>query len=233
MSHEDRIKDMNEQADSLINSKQFEESDINGKRDPIIQRYKKIQDLANERQAMLNEANTLHQFFRDIADEESWIKEKKLLVGSDDFGRDLTGVQNLKKKHKRMEGELATHEPTIKSVQEAGQTLIDVSQRGGDEITERLRQLNDLWEELKEMARDRARKLDESVTYQQFLAKVDEEEAWISEKQQLLQVPDLGQNMAAVQGLLKKHDAFETDLGVHSGRVEEICKDGQELIVAR
>lgn len=44
-------------------------------------------------------------------------REKKLLVGSDDYGRDLTGVQNLKKKHKRLEAELASHEPTIQAVQ--------------------------------------------------------------------------------------------------------------------
>ncbi len=36
-----------------------------------------------------------------------------MLVGSDDYGRDLTGVQNLRKKHKRLESELASHEPTI------------------------------------------------------------------------------------------------------------------------
>lgn len=40
-------------------------------------------------------------------------REKKLLVGSDDYGRDLTGVQNLRKKHKRLEAELAAHEPAI------------------------------------------------------------------------------------------------------------------------
>jgi len=51
------------------------------------------------------------------------------------------------------------------------------------------------------------------------LAKIEEEEAWVSEKQQLLTVPDLGENMAAVQGLLKKHDAFETDLSVHNDKV--------------
>lgn len=232
MAHEDRINDMNEQADSLIKSKQFDDQDIDSKRHNINDRYKKIQDLASQRQAMLNEANTLHQFFRDIADEESWIKEKKLLVGSDDYGRDLTGVQNLKKKHKRMESELASHEPAIRSVQDAGQTLIDVSQRGGDEIKERLRQLDEVWMELKEMASTRERKLNESVTYQQFLAKIEEEEAWISEKQQLLTVPDLGQNMAAVQGLMKKHDAFETDLSLHHNRAEEICSAGQELIAA-
>lgn len=40
-------------------------------------------------------------------------REKKLLVGSDDYGRELTSVQNLRKKHKRLEAELTTHEPAI------------------------------------------------------------------------------------------------------------------------
>merc|ERR1739844_743760 len=152
LSHEDRIKDMNEQADSLISSEQFDAGDIEEKRKSINERYKQVEELAADRQTRLNEAITLHQFFRDIADEESWIKEKKLLVSSDDYGRDLTGVQNLKKKHKRLESELASHEPTIKSVQDAGNHLISVSQFGGQEIKERLQQLNDVWEELKEMA---------------------------------------------------------------------------------
>merc|ERR1719232_1494314 len=80
------------------------------------------------------------------------------------------------------------------------------------------------------MAGTRGRKLEESITYQQFLAKIEEEEAWISEKQQLLNVPDLGDNMAAVQGLLKKHDAFETDISVHGDRCTDICEAGQKLI---
>ena len=61
-------------------------------------------------------------------------REKKLLVGSDDYGRDLTGVQNLKKKHKRLEAELASHEPAIQAVQEDGEKLMDVSNLGVPEI---------------------------------------------------------------------------------------------------
>merc|ERR1711936_1495634 len=233
IAHEDRIKDMIEQSDSLVDSGQFDSNDIRDKRDNISKRYKHIQDLAAHRQSLLNEANTLHQFFRDIADEESWIKEKKLLVTSDDYGRDLTGVQNLRKKHKRFESELGSHEPAIQQVQEAGAQLIDSSHLGGEEIEQRLKQLGDVWEELKGMATSRGKKLEESITYQQFLAKIEEEEAWISEKQQLLTVPDLGDNMAAVQGLLKKHDAFETDISVHGDRCTDICEAGQQLIDER
>lgn len=32
---------------------------------------------------------------------------------SEDYGRDLTGVQNLRKKHKRLETEIENHEPAI------------------------------------------------------------------------------------------------------------------------
>lgn len=229
-AHEERIKDMNAQADSLIESGQFDAAGIQEKRQSINERYERIRNLAAHRQARLNEANTLHQFFRDIADEESWIKEKKLLVGSDDYGRDLTGVQNLKKKHKRLEAELASHEPAIQAVQEAGEKLINVSNLGVPEIEQRLKLLNQAWAELKQLAANRGQKLDESLTYQQFLAKVEEEEAWITEKQQLLSVEDYGDTMAAVQGLLKKHDAFETDFAAHGERCKDICEDGEKLI---
>ena len=59
--------------------------------DSINERYDRVRTSAAHRRTRLNEANTLHQFFRDVDDEESWIKEKKLLVASDDYGRDLTG----------------------------------------------------------------------------------------------------------------------------------------------
>ncbi|CAM1308143.1 SPTAN1 (predicted), partial [Pycnogonum litorale] len=230
MAHEDRIKDMNNQAEGLIDSGQFDSANIQERRESINERYERVKNLASHRRARLNEANTLHQFFRDIADEESWIKEKKLLVSSDDYGRELTGVENLKKKHKRLEGELASHEPAIQAVQDAGEKLMAESNLGVPEIEQRLRTLDQAWSELKEMSATRGNRLEESLDYQQFLAKVDEEEAWISEKQQLLSVEDYGDTMAAVQGLLKKHDAFETDFAVHGDRCADISRAGQTLI---
>lgn len=33
-----------------------------------------------------------------------------------------------------------------------------------------------------------------------------------------------------LQGLLKKHEAFETDFTVHKDRVNDVCTNGQDLI---
>ena len=41
------------------------------------------------------------------------IREKKILALSDNYGRELTGVQRLQKKHQRFDGELKTHETTL------------------------------------------------------------------------------------------------------------------------
>uniref|UniRef100_A0A8C1M929 Spectrin alpha, non-erythrocytic 1 n=1 Tax=Cyprinus carpio TaxID=7962 RepID=A0A8C1M929_CYPCA len=229
-AHEDRLKDLNGQADSLMASNAFDTSQVKDKRDAVNERFGKIKSMAAGRRAKLNESHRLHQFFRDLDDEESWIKEKKLLVSSEDYGRDLTGVQNLRKKHKRLEAELGAHEPAIQSVLETGKKLSDDNTIGQEEIQQRLAQFVEHWRELKDLAAARGQRLEESLEYQQFVANVEEEEAWINEKLNLVGSEDYGDTLAAVQGLLKKHEAFETDFTVHRDRVNDVCSNGDELI---
>ncbi|MFT7796792.1 spectrin alpha chain, non-erythrocytic 1 isoform X4 [Arapaima gigas] len=229
-AHEDRLKDLNGQADSLMASNAFDTSQVKDKRDAVNGRFGKIKSMAAGRRAKLNESHRLHQFFRDLDDEESWIKEKKLLVSSEDYGRDLTGVQNLRKKHKRLEAELAAHEPAIQSVLDTGKKLSDDNTIGQEEIQQRLAQFVEHWKELKDLAAARGQRLEESLEYQQFVANVEEEEAWINEKLNLVASEDYGDTLAAVQGLLKKHEAFETDFTVHRDRVNDVCANGDELI---
>ncbi|XP_014681189.1 PREDICTED: spectrin alpha chain, non-erythrocytic 1-like [Priapulus caudatus] len=220
--HEDRMNEMNKQADELADSEQFDADAILERKNSINTRFEHIRGLATGRRDRLNEAHTLHQFFRDLDDEESWIREKKLLVSSDDYGRDLNSVQNLRKKHKRFEAELSSHEPAIQAVQDAGRMLMEESTLGTEEIQNRCGQLGDSWSQLRSMSSHRGQKLDESLTYQQFVANVEEEEAWISEKSQLMSSEDYGDTMAAVQGLLKKHEGFETNFAVHRDRCNDI-----------
>lgn len=96
---------------------------------------------------------------------------------------------------------LASNEPAIQAVQEADEKLMDVLNLGVPDIAQRL---NQAWAKLKGLAATRSQKLDESLIYQQFLGKVEEEDAWTIEIQQLLYVEDYDNSMTAVQCLLKK-----------------------------
>lgn len=85
------------------------------------------------------------------------------------------------------------------AVQDTGAKLIEESDINTADIKDRLQQLQDSWEELKSMAANRGQKLEESYAFQQFSASVEEEEAWIAEKQHLLSGGDHGDTMATVQ----------------------------------
>lgn len=74
MSLQDRLKDLNGQADSLMASNAFDTTQVKDKRDAVNSRFTKIKSMAAGRRAKLNESHRLHQFFRDLDDEESWIK---------------------------------------------------------------------------------------------------------------------------------------------------------------
>ncbi len=64
-----------------------------------LSRFSKLSDPASDRRQQLEDSLRLQQFCRDVEDELQWIKERKSLADSNDYGKSLLGVQNLQKKH--------------------------------------------------------------------------------------------------------------------------------------
>ncbi|CAL8071830.1 unnamed protein product [Calicophoron daubneyi] len=232
-AHEDRIKELDARADEFIRSGAGDAETILERKKMINERYEKIRAQSENRAVTLGKAKRLHDFYRNMDDEEAWIREKKILVSSEDYGRDLIGVRNLHKKHQRIEAEVAAHDPAIQQVLEQGEELTRGTLLADPEVIgRRMDHLKTAWDELQSLTALRRQKLEESLEYQDFLDSVEEEEAWILEKQHLLSSEDYGDTLAAVQGLQKKHEAFEADLKLHEDKCNELCEMGAKLIEA-
>lgn len=76
----------------------------------------------------------------------------------------------------------------------------------------------------------RKEKLAQSLLYHKFCVQVDEEESWLNEKMAFVSSEEAGDTLAAVQELMKKHEAFETDLAIHCERVHKIEREGGHLV---
>ncbi|XP_058556237.1 spectrin alpha chain, erythrocytic 1 isoform X2 [Neofelis nebulosa] len=229
-AREDALKDLNESATRLLSSGTFNVDQIVEQRDNVNERFLNVRNLAAAHHETLKEAYALFQFFQDLDDEESWIEEKLLRVSSQDYGRDLQGVQNLLRKHKRLAGELQAHEPTIQNILDAAERLGDKAAVGREEIQERLTHLFQQWEKLKELASTRGLRLEESLEYLKFMENAEEEEAWISEKEAMVARGGSGDTLAATQSLLKKHEALENDFAVHETRLQDVCAQGEDIL---
>ena len=68
------------------------------------------------------------------------------------------------------------------------------------------------------------------MKYLVFRTDCEEEISWINEKLGVLAKPQSPETVAAAQSLLKKHEAFETDLAVHQDRISDVEKRGNKLI---
>ena len=62
-------------------------------------RFCQLEEPAALRKQLLEESQRLQELYRDVEGEFSWIREKEPIAASDDLGKNLTGVQNLLKKH--------------------------------------------------------------------------------------------------------------------------------------
>ena len=66
---------------------------------PCGSRFSKLLEPVSDRRQQLEDSLKLQQFYREIEGELQWVKEHRPLADSPDYGKSLTGVQNLQKKH--------------------------------------------------------------------------------------------------------------------------------------
>ena len=77
------------------------------------------------------------------------------MISGGDFGHDLTGVQNLQKKHGHLETELGSHNSVVNSLLSRGEELITEEHYASEEIKLRCEELKGLWEDLMRAAEER------------------------------------------------------------------------------
>ena len=133
-AHQDRIDRVAREAEALVQANHFNAPNIATKRDHMLARFEKLKEPIRRRRARLDDSQRLHRLYRDLDDEEMWIRDKEPVVGSQNRGRDLMGVQNLIKKHGSVMSEVQAHEPHVEAVARAADDLVDQGQfrRGGN-----------------------------------------------------------------------------------------------------
>lgn len=121
----------------------------------------------------------VQQLFRDVDDEEAWIREKEPIAASTNRGRDLIGVQNLIKKHQAVLAEMHNQEPHVLAVCQTDFQMADCH-FAAEEV--RIQALADHWAHLKGKTFQRKQDLEDSLQAHQYFADANEDESWMKEK---------------------------------------------------
>lgn len=107
------------------------------------------------------------------------MNEKQQILGSDNHGDNMAGVQGLLKKHDTFQMDLQMHKQRIADLVQQGQNLIDDGNHHAPNIKNRCEQLKNRIRDIEELAARRLQKLRDNSAYLQFMWKCDVVESWI------------------------------------------------------
>ena len=145
-----------------------------------------------------------------------------------ELGETVDQVEFLIKRHDAFESLLAKQNTKLENLQESGKRLIDQQHFDAPAISDRVRNVTQRRQNVKDLSDERHRKLADSLLYAQFNRDCLEAEGWIEDKikvateEQFSTATDLYDKMRKLQ----KHQAFEAEIMANAPQIKSIKEVG-------
>ena len=102
--------------------------------DEITQLWTDLISASEKKGSKLQEACQQQQYNRGIEDLELWLSEIEGQLQSEDYGKDLTSVQNLLKKHALVEADVNSHQDRVDGVKIAAEQFVEAGHFDSENI---------------------------------------------------------------------------------------------------
>ncbi|XP_066464420.1 spectrin beta chain, non-erythrocytic 5 [Eleutherodactylus coqui] len=210
-SQDEKVISLQDQANKLlVDNKRQETKQLQYKLNSVIGRSKKVKTLSQARREELTTALLLALFNQNLTEAQYWINERMQMLDDDSQqgSTDIPIKLKLLQKHQVFEAEILVHEKTIQDVTEMGKSLVSQQHPKSVDICQKNKTLLDEWEKLKKEVAARGKMLEDMRDLLEFLQKVDQVEAWIREKEVMINVGDVGEDYEHCLQLTKKLNEF-------------------------
>ncbi|KAF4017570.1 hypothetical protein G4228_008746 [Cervus hanglu yarkandensis] len=191
--------------------------------------FEELSNTAAGRKAQLEQSKQLCKFFWEMDEAESWIKEKEQIYSSLDYGKDLTSVLILQRKHKAFEDELRGLDAHLDQIFREAEDMVARKQFGHERIEVRIKKVSDQWNELKDLAAFCKKNLQDTENFFQFQGDADDLKAWLQDAHRLLSGEDVGQDEGATRALGKKHKDFLEELEESRGVMQHLEQQARDF----
>ncbi|XP_074662524.1 spectrin beta chain-like isoform X4 [Tubulanus polymorphus] len=175
----------------------------------VVNAWRNLQMMCEYRKNKLADTNDLFRFFNMVRDLRLWMKDIITQMNTQEKPRDVSGVELLMNNHQSLKAEVDAREENFAICVNLGKDLLARKHYRQEEVREKLIQLTterctmmDQWE-------DRWEYLQLILEVYQFARDAYIAECWLIAQEPYLQNTDLGETLAEVEKLIKKHEAFE------------------------
>ncbi|XP_028321841.1 spectrin family protein isoform X1 [Gouania willdenowi] len=188
--------------------------------------WEELENTTQTKAQCLFDANRAELFTQSCSALDGWVKNLESQLHSDDYGKDLTSVNILLKKHQMLEHQMEVREKEVQALQSQAVALSQ-EDAGVAEIDGQQRRVTDTFSDLQEPLRLRRQQLLASKEAHQFNRDLEDEILWVTERMPLATSTDHGKDLPTVQLLIKKNQTLQKEIQGHQPRIDDIHRRGE------
>jgi len=229
-SYADVIKKIGKEAERLQKSDPANAKEIASKQSNLERQFSDLKDRCSERHKNLDGSKAFHEFMRECGELEDWIGEQTQTAQSEDYGQDYEHIQVVQSKFSDFQHAVEAGTKRYQRVDNMATQLIDTNNPNSRTIQMKKNKLENAFQNLLQLVDGREQKLNGASELHRFNRDVEDAISRIQEK--YASIPeDLGRDLKAVQGYMKKHENFETELAALEGQLQMLIDDAERLRV--
>lgn len=228
---ENKLGELQSESDRIGQEHPEEKAAIDEKTARIRDSWTRLTDLLKAKDEKLAEAGDLHRFLCDLDHFQAWLTKTQADVASDDIPTSLQEAENLLTQHKSTKEEINNYASDYNSMMEYG-TKVTQGQTDAQYmfLRERLKALQDGWDELHKMWANRQDLLTQEFNEQLFLRDAKQAEVILNQQEHYLSRDESPASLEEAENLIKRHEDFLTRMEANDDKINNVIIFGQRLV---
>lgn len=182
-----------------------------------------------DKEQYLQQCVELQIFNREADKIDATTKSHEAFLDYLDLGSSLDDVEAILKRHNDFENTLGVQDKVVKTFSDNADKLIRNGHYDSPYIDERRNQVLAKRQKVKDLSARRRSALESSKDYQQFVADVDDLNAWLDDKTKIASDQSY-KDLSNLPRKLQNHKAFDRELRANEGQLRNVNKNGEGLI---
>ncbi|NXN93389.1 SPTN4 protein, partial [Rhinopomastus cyanomelas] len=217
-------------GDLLVANNRLVAGGIQEKMREVRLRWKKLEEVMGLHQQRLQEALNFFQFSSELDDLVAWLQDIYRVFSSDDFGHDDYSSQGLLKKHRVVVAQLEKQRGVVVALRK--QVALLSPDRGGRGVDIQIRvvEVEQLYEEVAEVAVLRTQWLQDALAVYRMFSEVHACEVWLEEKEQWLEKMVIPEELDEVEVVQHRFESLDQEMNSVMGRILDVNQVVQQLV---
>ncbi|XP_035034567.1 spectrin family protein isoform X2 [Hippoglossus stenolepis] len=225
-SNKDWLDKIDKEGQALVAEKPELKPVVQQTLEDLQRQWEELEGTTRTKAQCLFDANRAELFTQSCSALDVWLKNLEGQLHNDEYGKDLTSVNILLKKHQMVEHQMEVREKEVQSLQSQALALSQ-EDAGLAEVDGQQRRVTDNFSNLQEPLKLRRQRLLASKEAHQFNRDLEDEILWVKERMPLATSTDHGKDLPTVQLLIKKNQTLHKEIQGHQPRIDDIHRRGK------